>query len=163
MPCLLLPFEDPPLTDPPLEGPLLPFIGAMTLQKDLVILNRSGSLLDLARRCALSTAAGLICPAYATSQVCQDPACTSQAEQARGRRRLPCQSRRLSQPSTAEDITCNPRPEVSIAAMSSNRLFRFPKPKWLNSATTRTAGVYLAGAMVRARDSLLVNARICMC
>ena len=33
--------------------------------------------------------------------------------------------------------------------MSSHRLFRFPKPAWLNSATTRTAGVYLAGALVR--------------
>ncbi|ERF69263.1 hypothetical protein GJ744_011005 [Endocarpon pusillum] len=31
--------------------------------------------------------------------------------------------------------------------MSSHRLFRFPKPAWLNSATTRTAGVYLAGAL----------------
>lgn len=35
--------------------------------------------------------------------------------------------------------------------MSSSRLFRFnlPKPAWLNSANTRTAGVYLAGALVR--------------
>lgn len=32
--------------------------------------------------------------------------------------------------------------------MSSERLFRFPKPQWLNSANTRTAGVYLAGGMV---------------
>lgn len=34
---------------------------------------------------------------------------------------------------------------------SSSRLFRFnvPKPAWLNSANTRTAGVYLAGALVR--------------
>ncbi|KEF61692.1 uncharacterized protein A1O9_03261 [Exophiala aquamarina CBS 119918] len=31
--------------------------------------------------------------------------------------------------------------------MSSQRLFRFPKPAWLNSANTRTAGVYLAGAL----------------
>lgn len=31
--------------------------------------------------------------------------------------------------------------------MSSQRLFRFPKPEWLNSATTRTAGVYTAGAL----------------
>ncbi|EXJ79732.1 hypothetical protein A1O3_08015 [Capronia epimyces CBS 606.96] len=30
--------------------------------------------------------------------------------------------------------------------MSTDRLFRFPKPAWLNSANTRTAGVYLAGA-----------------
>ncbi len=33
--------------------------------------------------------------------------------------------------------------------MSSHRLFRFPKPEWLNSPNTRTAGVYLAGALVR--------------
>jgi len=32
----------------------------------------------------------------------------------------------------------------------SNRLFRFPKPAWMNSANTRTAGVYIAGALVRA-------------
>ncbi|KAJ9641988.1 Vacuolar protein sorting-associated protein 68 [Coniosporium tulheliwenetii] len=32
--------------------------------------------------------------------------------------------------------------------MASHRLFRFPKPQWLNSANTRTAGVYLAGALV---------------
>ncbi|KAK3169534.1 hypothetical protein OEA41_008918 [Lepraria neglecta] len=31
--------------------------------------------------------------------------------------------------------------------MSSSRLFRFPKPEWLNSPNTRTAGVYLAGAL----------------
>jgi len=32
--------------------------------------------------------------------------------------------------------------------MSSERLFRFPRPQWMNSANTRTAGVYLAGGMV---------------
>ncbi|MCJ1404689.1 hypothetical protein MMC11_007915 [Xylographa trunciseda] len=31
--------------------------------------------------------------------------------------------------------------------MSSHRLFRFPKPAWLNSPNTRTAGVYFAGAL----------------
>lgn len=31
---------------------------------------------------------------------------------------------------------------------NNNRLFRFPKPAWLNSANTRTAGVYFAGALV---------------
>jgi len=31
--------------------------------------------------------------------------------------------------------------------MASHRLFRFPKPEWLNSASTRTAGVYAAGAL----------------
>lgn len=33
--------------------------------------------------------------------------------------------------------------------MSSHNLFRFQKPAWLSSTTTRTAGVYLAGALVR--------------
>lgn len=33
--------------------------------------------------------------------------------------------------------------------MSDRRLFRFPKPQWLNSASTRIAGVYVAGALVR--------------
>ena len=32
--------------------------------------------------------------------------------------------------------------------MSDHRLFRFQKPQWLNSPNTRTAGVYLAGALV---------------
>lgn len=32
---------------------------------------------------------------------------------------------------------------------SENRLFRFPKPQWVNSANTRTAGVYIAGGLVR--------------
>ncbi|KAF2146123.1 uncharacterized protein K452DRAFT_355584 [Aplosporella prunicola CBS 121167] len=31
--------------------------------------------------------------------------------------------------------------------MVSDRLFRFPKPAWVNSANTRTAGVYAAGAL----------------
>ncbi|KAJ4990630.1 hypothetical protein SVAN01_03861 [Stagonosporopsis vannaccii] len=31
--------------------------------------------------------------------------------------------------------------------MEENRLFRFPKPAWLNSANTRTFGVYTAGAL----------------
>ncbi|KAK8226911.1 vacuolar sorting protein-like protein Vps68 [Phyllosticta capitalensis] len=33
--------------------------------------------------------------------------------------------------------------------MSSHRLFRFPKPHWINSANTRTAGVYAAGALAQ--------------
>ena len=37
-----------------------------------------------------------------------------------------------------------------IHIMSTHRLFRFPKPQWLNSPNTRTAGVYLAGALVSA-------------
>lgn len=35
-----------------------------------------------------------------------------------------------------------------MAEMSGHRLFRFPKPQWLNSANTRNAGIYLAGALV---------------
>ncbi|KAF2397193.1 vacuolar sorting protein-like protein Vps68 [Trichodelitschia bisporula] len=31
--------------------------------------------------------------------------------------------------------------------MSGSRLFRFPKPQWLNSANARTTGVYLSGAL----------------
>jgi hypothetical protein len=37
---------------------------------------------------------------------------------------------------------------------TSHRLFRFPTPAWLNSANTRTAGVYLAGALVRLHPTL---------
>ncbi|OTA38343.1 hypothetical protein BTJ68_01833 [Hortaea werneckii EXF-2000] len=33
--------------------------------------------------------------------------------------------------------------------MEGHRLFRFPKPQWMNSANTRTAGVYTSGALVR--------------
>ncbi|CAF9911753.1 MAG: hypothetical protein HETSPECPRED_000434 [Heterodermia speciosa] len=32
-------------------------------------------------------------------------------------------------------------------SISDHRLFRFQKPQWLNSPNTRTAGVYLAGAL----------------
>jgi hypothetical protein len=39
------------------------------------------------------------------------------------------------------------------ATMDSERLFRFPKPQWMNSANTRTAGVYLAGGLVRNKPS----------
>ena len=31
---------------------------------------------------------------------------------------------------------------------SNNRLFRFSKPEWLNNATIRNSGVYVAGALV---------------
>jgi hypothetical protein len=37
--------------------------------------------------------------------------------------------------------------------MDSERLFRFPKPQWMNSANTRTAGVYLAGGLVCSKPS----------
>ena len=37
---------------------------------------------------------------------------------------------------------------------STNRLFRFPTPAWLNSANTRTAGIYLAGALVYTNSPL---------
>lgn len=38
--------------------------------------------------------------------------------------------------------------QKTLFRMSSHRLFRFPKPQWINSANTRTAGVYFAGALV---------------
>ncbi|TKA77058.1 hypothetical protein B0A55_04406 [Friedmanniomyces simplex] len=34
-----------------------------------------------------------------------------------------------------------------MADISGHRLFKFPKPQWMNSANTRTAGVYAAGAL----------------
>lgn len=43
--------------------------------------------------------------------------------------------------------------------MSSHRLFRFPKPQWINSANTRTAGVYAAGALVRSILSYISGPR----
>ncbi|KAI9772916.1 MAG: hypothetical protein M1840_008798 [Geoglossum simile] len=36
---------------------------------------------------------------------------------------------------------------IFFEAREMTRLFRFPKPEWLNSQNTRTAGVYLAGAL----------------
>lgn len=39
--------------------------------------------------------------------------------------------------------------------MSTHRLFRFPKPEWFNSPNARTAGVYLAGALVGPPPSTL--------
>ncbi|KAF9732101.1 hypothetical protein PMIN06_002653 [Paraphaeosphaeria minitans] len=41
--------------------------------------------------------------------------------------------------------------------MSSHRLFRFPKPAWLNNANTRTAGVYAAGALFSLGFFLLID------
>lgn len=32
--------------------------------------------------------------------------------------------------------------------VSSNRLFRFSKPEWLNNSAVRNGGVYIAGALV---------------
>ncbi|KAI5210726.1 UPF0220-domain-containing protein [Aureobasidium subglaciale] len=44
--------------------------------------------------------------------------------------------------------------------MSSERVFRLPfrKPQWMNSATTRSAGVYFAGALVQPAPTLLFEA-----
>jgi hypothetical protein len=39
--------------------------------------------------------------------------------------------------------------EIEYIMEGSHRLFRFPKPAWMNNANTRTAGVYIAGALVR--------------
>jgi len=33
--------------------------------------------------------------------------------------------------------------------MSEERLWKFRKPEWMNSAATRSAGVYAAGGLVR--------------
>ncbi|KIV98975.1 uncharacterized protein PV09_09303 [Verruconis gallopava] len=41
--------------------------------------------------------------------------------------------------------------------MDSDRLFRFPKPAWLNSGMTRKAGVYLAGALFSIGLFLLID------
>lgn len=38
---------------------------------------------------------------------------------------------------------------------SSNRLFRFSKPEWLNNSAVRNGGVYVAGALVSIRSTLL--------
>lgn len=38
---------------------------------------------------------------------------------------------------------------ASTTDMADHRLFRFQRPQWLNSPNARTAGVYLAGALVR--------------
>lgn len=40
---------------------------------------------------------------------------------------------------------------------SDNRLFRFPKPQWINSANTRTAGIYLAGGLVSITPTSIVE------
>ena len=42
--------------------------------------------------------------------------------------------------------------------MSSHRLFRFPKPAFLNSPNLRTAGVYLSGALFAVGFFVFVDA-----
>lgn len=44
----------------------------------------------------------------------------------------------------------------STSNMDNHKVFRFAKPDWLKSPNTRTAGVYLAGALVRVVVVLLV-------
>ncbi|KAF2118725.1 hypothetical protein BDV96DRAFT_541016 [Lophiotrema nucula] len=44
--------------------------------------------------------------------------------------------------------------------MSSHRLFRFPKPAWLNNANTRTAGVYAAGALFSLGFYILIDCAV---
>ncbi|KAK5109237.1 hypothetical protein LTR62_007219 [Meristemomyces frigidus] len=41
---------------------------------------------------------------------------------------------------------------------SSDRLFRFPKPQWMNSANTRSGGVYVAGALFSIALFVLIDA-----
>ena len=36
-----------------------------------------------------------------------------------------------------------------MPTMSEERLWKFRRPEWMNSATARSAGVYSAGALVR--------------
>ncbi|KIW26865.1 uncharacterized protein PV07_06660 [Cladophialophora immunda] len=43
---------------------------------------------------------------------------------------------------------------------TSQRLFRFSKPAWLNSANTRTAGVYIAGALFSLGFFFFVDASV---
>ncbi len=50
-----------------------------------------------------------------------------------------------------------------LPAMSTERLFRFPKPAWLNSATARTAGVYAAGALVREHQFPILHSNALAC
>ncbi|KAI7157865.1 UPF0220-domain-containing protein [Hortaea werneckii] len=42
--------------------------------------------------------------------------------------------------------------------MEGHRLFRFPKPQWMNSANTRTAGVYTSGALFALALFTLIDA-----
>ncbi|KAK5118618.1 hypothetical protein LTR85_008083 [Meristemomyces frigidus] len=42
--------------------------------------------------------------------------------------------------------------------MSDSRLFKFPKPQWMNSANTRTGGVYIAGALFSIALFVLIDA-----
>ncbi|KAF2711053.1 UPF0220-domain-containing protein [Pleomassaria siparia CBS 279.74] len=41
--------------------------------------------------------------------------------------------------------------------MSTHRLFRFPKPAWMNNANTRTFGVYTAGALFSLGFYILID------
>jgi len=47
---------------------------------------------------------------------------------------------------------------VYTRIMEGNRLFRFPKPQWMNSANTRTAGVYTSGALFALALFTLIDA-----
>jgi len=44
--------------------------------------------------------------------------------------------------------------------MSEERLWKFKKPEWMNSATTRSAGVYSAGALFSLSFFILLDAAI---
>jgi len=57
-------------------------------------------------------------------------------------------SSKLTAPATSHHFLLILIREIFRITMSSHRLFRFPKPQWLNSANSRTAGVYIAGALV---------------
>jgi len=44
--------------------------------------------------------------------------------------------------------------------MSEERLWKFRKPEWMNSATTRSAGVYTAGALFSLSFFILLDASV---
>ncbi|KAF2165093.1 hypothetical protein M409DRAFT_67385 [Zasmidium cellare ATCC 36951] len=44
--------------------------------------------------------------------------------------------------------------------MEDHRLFKFPKPQWLNSANTRNAGVYLSGALFCIALFVMIDATV---
>ncbi|KAF1827263.1 UPF0220-domain-containing protein [Dissoconium aciculare CBS 342.82] len=44
--------------------------------------------------------------------------------------------------------------------MSSERLFRFPRPEWLNSANIRSAGIYFSGALFCVALFSLIDASV---
>ncbi|EME48284.1 hypothetical protein DOTSEDRAFT_122794 [Dothistroma septosporum NZE10] len=44
--------------------------------------------------------------------------------------------------------------------MDGHRLFKFPRPQWINSANSRTAGVYLSGSLFCLALFVLIDAQV---